>query len=70
VQIAYSLNSNEHNIEIIITDRIEEEHQREKTMLNETLNDYRENGNKNFTLMTDDFWQAREARLIQRHKVS
>jgi len=58
------------NIEIIITDEVDKEYQIEKTILDGTLNDYRENGNKNFTIMTDDFWQEREARLIQRHKVS
>ncbi len=85
MQAAYSLNSNElnidflnsikemfqnKNIEIIITDKVDEEYQREKSILDETLNDYRENGNKNFTVVTDEFWQDSEARLIQRHKAS
>ncbi|MDP2894227.1 MAG: hypothetical protein Q8N78_07690 [Sulfurimonas sp.] len=70
MQAAYNLNSNElninflnsikemfqnRNIEIIITDNVDEEYQREQAILDETLNDYRENGNKNFTLMTDEF---------------
>ncbi|MFA6139042.1 MAG: hypothetical protein WC667_13290 [Sulfurimonas sp.] len=85
MQAAYSLNSNElnidflnsikemfqnKNIEIIITDKVDEEYQREKSILDETLNDYRENGNKNFTAMTDEFWQDSEARLIKRYKAS
>lgn len=85
MQAAYSLNSNELNInflnsikemfqnkdiEIIITDKVDDEFQKEKALLDETLNDYRENGNKNFTVMTDEFWKDTEQRLIQRHKAS
>jgi hypothetical protein len=85
MQAAYTLNSNElninflnsikemfqnKNIEIFITDNLDEGYQREQAILNETLNDYKENGNKNFTVMSDEFWKGIELRLMQKHKVS
>lgn len=85
MQAAYTLNSNElninflnsikemfqnKNIEIFITDNLDEEYERGQSILYETLNDYKENGNKNFTVLSDEFWKDTELRLIQRHKVS
>ncbi len=85
MQAAYTLNSNElninflnsiremfqnKNIEIFITDNLDEEYEREQAILDETLNDYKENGNKNFIVMSDEFWKDTELRLIQRHKVN
>lgn len=85
MQAAFSLNSNElninfvnsikemfqgKNIEIVITDGVDEEYEREKSVLDATLNDYLQNGSKNFTVMSDEFWEDTEKRLIQRHRVS
>ncbi|OHE15265.1 MAG: hypothetical protein A2540_09710 [Sulfurimonas sp. RIFOXYD2_FULL_37_8] len=85
MQAAYNLNSNElninflnsikemfqnKNIEIFITDNLDEEYERGQSILYETLNDYKENGNNNFTVLSDEFWKDTELRLIQRHKVS
>ena len=93
MQAAYSLNSNELNInflnsikellqnkdiEIIRTDKIDDEFQKEKALLDETLNDYRKSisnrleqyksNPESFTELTDEFWVDTEKRLIERHQ--
>ena len=93
MQAAYNLNSNElninfvnsikemfqnKNIEIIVTDKVEEEYQADKVILDETLNEYRETiknrleqyktNPSSFIELTDAFWVDTEKRLIERHQ--
>ena len=85
MQAAFNLNTNElninfvnsvkemfqnKNIEIVITDRVSKEYEIEKSMLDTTLEDYLQNGSKNFTVMSDEFWEEREQKILQKTKVS
>jgi len=44
-----------------------EQFQKDNAELQETLDDYRKNGTKNFTTLDDDFINDVEERLIKRH---
>jgi len=85
MQATYSLNSNELNvnflnsikemfknkdINIIISDEQQKYNRNHKNNLDLVLKDYQENGDKNFTEMTDEFWKDSQKRLLERHKVS
>lgn len=82
MQAAYSLNSNElninflnsvkemfqnKNIEIIITDKVESEFEQYSNTLHERLNDYKNNPDS-FLPIDDNFWKDTEARLKAKHK--
>ena len=82
MQAAYSLNSNELNInflnsikemfqnkdiEIIITDHSDSEVNEYRKSISNRLEQYKSNP-ESFTELTDDFWVDTEKRLIERHQ--
>jgi len=82
MQAAYSLNSNELNInflnsikemfqnkdiEIIITDHSDSEVSEYRKSISNRLEQYKNNP-ESFTELTDEFWVDTEKRLIERHQ--
>lgn len=82
MQAAYSLNSNELNInflnsikemfqnkdiEIIITDHTDNEVSEYRKSISNRLEQYKNNP-ESFTELTDEFWVDTEKRLIERHQ--
>lgn len=82
MQAAYSLNSNELNInflnsikemfqnkdiEIIITDYTDSEVDEYRKSISNRLEQYKSNP-ESFTELTDEFWADTEKRLIERHQ--
>jgi flavorubredoxin len=82
MQASYHLNANElntnilesiknifenKNIDIIVTEHTDSKLDERSKELQKRLNDYKENGLKNCSILDKDFWIDTKERLIERH---